>query len=204
MLGCANGFSTTAAGKVSQMAQGSTDLKLQGNEYFRKWRVLSSDFVWCIDLYVWFSIFNLLFNCFRSKVLYMTNVAMLFSKGQFKVIGRCCWTGGVLIDTTPKCWLNEQDGVDLIDPSVSNTVYWMSFTLFQLKKIIYRFWKVLKKRTIAGNCAKPFVCLIHCIFYVDVLLILSSFCIVITLFWYEQMATKRFIQIFNSRFKSDS
>ena len=156
---------------------------------------------------MWFSIFNLLFNCFRSKVLYMTNVAMLFSKGQFNVSGRCCWTGGVLIDTTPMCWLNEQDGVDLIDPSVSNTVYWMSFTLFQLKKSFTGFRKCSKREqllAIARNLLYGNVCLIHCIFYVDVLLILSSFCIVITLFWYEQMATKRFIQIFNSRFKSDS
>ena len=71
------------------------NLKLQGNEYFQwKQRVPGSNLIRIINLHVRFSTNSLVFNCFRCilriESLWMTIVAMLFSKGQFNVRGRCC------------------------------------------------------------------------------------------------------------------
>ena len=100
------------------------NLKLQGNEYFQwKQRVLRSNLVRIINLHVLFSTDSLVFNCFRCilqiESLWMTIVAMLFSKGQFNVSGRCCRNVVVdqqdtnaLIESTRWCLSNRQVGVD--------------------------------------------------------------------------------------------
>ena len=102
------------------------NLKLQGNEYFQ-WKqrvlVLRSNLVQIINLHMRLSTNSLVFNCFRCilqiESLWMTIVAMLFSKGQFNVSGRCCRNVVVdqqdtnaLIESTRWCLSNRQVGVD--------------------------------------------------------------------------------------------
>ena len=126
LLGRSDGPAAPAAGKVSRLPRPAKKLKLQGNEYFQwKQRVLSSNLVRIINLHVRFSNNSLVFNCsqciLQIESLWMNIVAILFSKGQFNVSGRCCWN--VVVDqqgtTGPTRWSNQQVFVDRIDTLVS-------------------------------------------------------------------------------------
>ena len=125
----------SSSSKVSRMAaaaQASTKFEIAG-----KWvEAKSTKFQVGTDYQFTCALLNLTasfstdFDVFcRSKVLWMTFVAMLFLKGQLNLSGRCCHNVGVN-QQTPTCWSNQQVGVDWIDTLVS--IKWLL-----TRKIIY-------------------------------------------------------------------